>query len=100
MYFFQGIRTSIGKKPYSFVIFQGRGGAFLWCVAMGYGCIVSLWCCVAMVGDPACELDIFLCFNNSRIFGGGLVPVRCIWPPVALAAVRSRAVVLLLLIRW
>ena len=39
----------------------------------------------------------FLYFNSNRIWGGGLVPVECIWaPPVAWAAVRSKAVVLFL----
>ena len=36
----------------------------------------------------------FLYFNNSRIQGEYLVPVKCIY---ALAAVRSKAVILLLL---
>ena len=40
-----------------------------------------------------------LCFNNSRIKGDDLVPVKCIKPPVALATFRSKAVVLLLSIR-
>ena len=35
----------------------------------------------------------FLCFNNSRIQGEGLIPVKCM--PVAWAAVYSKAVVLL-----
>ena len=40
----------------------------------------------------------FLCFSSSGVWGEGVVPVKCIWgPPVAWAAVRSRAVVLLLL---
>ena len=40
----------------------------------------------------------FLYFNNNIIWGENLVPVESIWaPPVAWAAVRSGAVVLLLL---
>ena len=38
--------------------------------------------------------------NNSRIYGEDLVSVKCIYPPpVAKVAVRSKAVVPLLLIR-
>ena len=33
---FQGIRTSIAKKPYSFVICQGGGGAVTPCTPSGY----------------------------------------------------------------
>ena len=43
--------------------------------------------------------ELFLCFNNSRIKGEDLVPVNAFKPPVALAAVRSKVVVLLLLVR-
>ena len=41
----------------------------------------------------------FLCFGGGGVWGEGLVPVECILPPppVAWAAVRSRADVLLLL---
>ena len=58
------------------------------------------------LGPPYLNLrfPLILCFNNNIIKGEDLEPVKCIYPPphththVALAAVRSKAVVLLLLI--